>query len=119
MEVNARRADSLLNFLSTRPQDGVTTLRRDELGDVQPRLAPYPPQKLRFYAHLCDDLGLLRGFVDEGEVFSIEGVSRLARLREVEKHTLWKEDVGHWLYYFVLCFVLGLISTFLRRTGAI
>ena len=75
-------ADRLMTFLGSRPSGKVTALRWDEIGSQFPALAAYTPQTLQFYTGLCDDLGLLRGFYDDGEVFSMDGLSRLGRLWE-------------------------------------
>ena len=66
-------ADRLMTFLGSRPSGKVTALRWDEIGSQFPALAAYTPQTLQFYTGLCDDLGLLRGFYDDGEVFPWTG----------------------------------------------
>ena len=111
--------DSLMTFLSTRPGGQATVLRWDELQQIQSKLAHYAPETLRFYTHLCDDMGLLKNFVDDGEVFSLEGASYLGRLRRSQKRTLHRNSVGFWMAYFVLCFVLALGIAVLKGKGIV
>ncbi|HIU71292.1 MAG TPA: hypothetical protein IAA65_00605 [Candidatus Galloscillospira excrementipullorum] len=110
-------ADRLMTFLGSRPSGKVTALRWDEIGSQFPALAAYTPQTLQFYTGLCDDLGLLRGFYDDGEVFSMDGLSRLGRLWGTQQRTLHKQNIGDWVYYFFVSLALGLMASLLRENG--
>ena len=95
----------------------MTALRWDEIGSQFPALAAYTPQTLQFYTGLCDDLGLLRGFYDDGEVFSMDGLSRLGRLWGTQQRTLLKQNIGDWVYYFFVSLAIGLMASLLRENG--
>ena len=110
-------ADRPMTCLGSRPSGKVTALRWDEIGSQFPALAAYTPQTLQFYTGFCDDLGLLRGFYDDGEVFSMDGLSRLGRLWGTQQRTLHKQNIGDWVYYFFVSLALGLMASLLRENG--